>query len=58
MIVGAVGIAVCSSLESRISTDEKIAILLGLVMIVFGFIIMYGDRGKSKNNNHNSKSGE
>jgi hypothetical protein len=56
MAVGAFGMAVYPAMEKIITREEKIAMLLGFVMIVFGFIIMYSDRGKSKNNNHHRKS--
>ncbi len=46
MAVGAFGMAVYPAMEKIISRDDKIAMLLGFVMIVFGFIIIYGDRGK------------
>jgi hypothetical protein len=46
MAVGAFGMAVYPATEKIITRDGKIAMLLGFVMIVFGFIIMYGSRKK------------
>ena len=36
------------AMEKMISREDKIAMLLGFVMILFGFIIMYGDYRKRK----------
>ena len=44
--VGAFGMAVYISRGMFISSDEKIALLLGFFMILIGIIIIYGNRKK------------
>jgi len=46
IIVGMFGIAVYAARGRVISTDDKIAMLLGIVVILIGIIIIYGDRKK------------
>ncbi len=53
--VGAFGMTVYPAMEKIISTDEKIAMLFGFVMIVFGFIIIYGDRKKRNSRDQRNK---
>ncbi len=44
--VGLFGMAVYITRGTLISTDEKIAMLLGFFLVLIGFIIIYGDRRK------------
>lgn len=56
--VGAFGMAVYPARGTFLSTDDKIAMLLGFFMILIGIIIIYGDRKKKTDRTHKRNSGD
>ncbi len=56
--VGAFGTAVYLGRGTLITTDEKIAVLLGFFMILIGVIIIYSDMKKMADRNHESTRGD
>ena len=53
--VGLFGMAVYPAMGRVLSNDDKIAMLLGLFMIIVGAIIIYGDRKKKTESTHTHK---
>ncbi len=50
--VGAFGMAIYISRGVMITSDEKIAMLLGFFMILIGIIIIYGSHKKKMDRDH------
>jgi hypothetical protein len=56
--IGAIGMAVYLARGTFITTDEKIAMLLGFFMILIGVIIIYADWKKKTDRNQEQNPGD